>query len=193
VGGLVYDGLARHGDPFHFFPDIDVLTQMDICQPALQRNFWPNLDIAVLAAIRERRPECRIILNRREPAAIARSIARWYDLQARIVESDIPGLPRGYGGTQADLEGWIARHYAAVEALLGGSPMFLDLEMTSADAPQRLGAFLGMEIAWWGRANQSRPHPLPPAPMSPSRKSGHHGLLTAKDQAPRGGPRKPMG
>jgi hypothetical protein len=164
IGRLVYAGLLRHGDPFHFLPDADVLTQMDICRPESGENFWPNLDLAVLAAIRARRPDCLMILNRRDPAAIAGSIGRWYDLQARIVASDVPGLPRGFGGTAAELERWITGHYDAVTTLFGGGPGFLDLEITSEDARERLGAFLGLEIPWWGQANQSPPHPRPAAP-----------------------------
>lgn len=164
IGRLVYAGLLRHGDPFHFFPDVDILTQMDICRPESGENFWPNLDLAVLTAIRARRPDCLMILNRRDPAAIAGSIGRWYDLQARIVDSDVPGLPRGFGGTAAELERWIAGHYDAVTTLFGGGPGFLDLDITREDARERLGAFLGVEIPWWGQANPSPPQPRPAAP-----------------------------
>jgi hypothetical protein len=159
IGRLVYAGLLRHGDPFHFFHEADVLTQMDICRPNQRQNFWPNLDLAVLAAIRTLHPECLFILNRRDPAAIAHSIARWYDLQTRIAKSDIPGLPRGFGGVPAELESWVARHYEAVVTLFGNRPGFLDLDIASETAPARLGAFLGIEIAWWGQANQSPTQP----------------------------------
>jgi hypothetical protein len=179
IGKLVYAGLLRHGDPFHSFPDVDVLTQMDICMPARHLNYWPNLDLTVLSAIRARHPDCLMILNRREPAAIARSISRWGDLQARITRSDIPGLPRGFGNTPADLEAWISRHHAAVTGMFGGQPGFLDLDITSKEAPARLGAFLGLEIAWWGQANKS--------PSLPARALSHLSRKTGIGPAARAG------
>lgn len=169
VGKLVYDGLRANGDPFTLMPGADVLTQMDICRPNLGLNFWPNLDLAVLVAIRARHPDCLLILNRRDPAATAASMARWDDLQARITLSDIPGLPQGHGGETRDLEGWIVRHHAAVEAMFGGRPGFLDLDITAPDARDRLGAALGIAVTWWGRANRNRateataPAPAPEA------------------------------
>ncbi|MBR0652370.1 sulfotransferase family protein [Roseomonas terrae] len=156
IGQLVYEGLFAEGDPFARLHGLDAVTQMDVCQPHLKLNYWPNLDFVVLEAIRARHPRCLMVLNRREPAAIADSIGRWYDMRDRFAISDIPGLPRGFGRRPEELVGWIERHHAAVLARFGGDPAFLDLDVT---APDRLGAALGVRIAWWGRANVNKVAP----------------------------------
>jgi hypothetical protein len=157
IGRLVYDGWFDTGDPFAHLPKLDVLTQMDICIPAEGLNDWPNLDIALLLAIRQAHPTCLFILNARDPAATADSILRWGDLAQRIAAGAQPGLPQGRGTRREDLARWIAAHLAAVRKVFAGDPHFLDLDITAPDAPARLGAALGVEIAWWGKANENRP------------------------------------
>jgi len=96
-GELIYHAFAAGRPPFANLAQYDVIAQADVCLPREAKNYWPNLDFSVLHAIREHYPECIFILNYRDSAATARSIVKWYDLQARIVASDIPGLPAGFG------------------------------------------------------------------------------------------------
>jgi hypothetical protein len=153
VAEFIYEGLIRHGDPFFQLGDVDAITQMDFCRPELRKNYWPNLDFSVLCAIRERHPDCKLILNYRDPARTADSIRRWHDLQKRIARADIPGLPRGYGATTAEIESWIRNHHQALRLAFGASPAFLEIDIASPRAPAQLGRALGVEIAWWGVAN----------------------------------------
>jgi hypothetical protein len=157
VGKLVYDGWFEEGDPFAYLKDIDVLTQMDICVPAWDANYWPNLDIALLLAIRRKHPDCLFILNVRPPAHIAESIMRWPGLPDRLKNVAMPGLPRGRGSRKKDVRRWVAAHYAAIRQVFAQDKAFLDLDLAAGDAPERLGAALGIEIAWWGRANANPP------------------------------------
>ncbi len=157
VGKLVYDGWFDRDDPFAYLQDLDVLTQMDICVPAWGANYWPNLDIALLLAIRRQHPGCLFILNARPPADIAESMMRWPGLTDRLRSAAVPGLPRGRGGRRRELRKWAATHYAAMRQVFAGDPAFLDLDIAAPDAPQRLGAALGSEIRWWGRANSNPP------------------------------------
>ncbi|MGG5818692.1 sulfotransferase [Falsiroseomonas sp. HW251] len=157
VGQLVYDGWFERDDPFAYLRDLDVLTQMDICVPAWGANYWPNLDIALLLAIRRKHPDCLFILNARPPQQIADSIMRWPGLPQRLAGVAITGLPRGRGARPRDLRRWVAAHYAAMRQVFAGDPRFLDLDIASPEAPARLGAALGIEIAWWGRANANPP------------------------------------
>jgi hypothetical protein len=159
IGKLIYDGWFEDGDPFARLPGVDVITQMDICVPKEKLNYWPNLDIALLLAIRERHPDCLMILNARDPAKIADSILRWGDLARRIARGAQPGLPEGRGAERAELERWIGAHHAAVRRIFAGDPHFLDLDIAAADAPARLGAALGVTVKWWGRANEN-PRPV---------------------------------
>lgn len=159
IGKLIYDGWFEDGDPFARLPGLDVITQMDICVPKEGLNHWPNLDIPLLLAIRERHPTCLLILNGREPAKIADSILRWGDLARRLSRGAQPGLPEGRGTQRAELERWIGTHHAAVRRIFAGDPHFLDLDIAAEDAPAKLGAALGVAIKWWGRANEN-PRPV---------------------------------
>lgn len=153
IGRLVYEGWFLAGDPFALLGDLDALTQMDVCLGG--ENFWPNLDIALLLAIRRAHPSCLFILNQRPAAATARSIAGWLDLQARLTAADIPGLPAGRGGTEAELIRWIEAHHAALRQVFRDDPRFLGLDIADPAAPARLGAALGLDLPWWGVENAS--------------------------------------
>lgn len=153
IGKLVYDGWFEEGDPFARLRDVDAITQMDYCHPAKKLNYWPNLDFALLTAIRAQYPACLLILNTRPAEGIASSIERWGDMQDRIAAEYIPGLPAGRGRTRAELVRWIEGHFAAVRAAFRDDPAFIELDITSPDAPERLGQALGIRITWWGRAN----------------------------------------
>jgi hypothetical protein len=72
--------------------------------------------------------------------------------------SDIPGLPRGFGGTTAERIRWIEGHYAHLDALFQGDPAFLRYDLSDPEAPARIGAHIGRPLTWWGRANRN-PNP----------------------------------
>jgi hypothetical protein len=153
IGKLIYDGWLEEGDPFARMKDVDAITQMDYCHPAKKLNYWPNLDFAILTAIRAQYPDCLMILNTRPAEGIASSIERWGDMQYRITSQYIPGLPAGRGRTREELVRWVEGHFAAARATFGNDPRFLELDITAPDAAERLGAALGIPITWWGRAN----------------------------------------
>jgi hypothetical protein len=157
VGDMIYDAWFHGEDPLAALRDFDAVTQADVCLPVRQLNLWPNLDFALLAAIREFHPDCLFILNRRASGEIAASLERWRDYKERIVASDIPGLPAGYGATSEELCRWIDSHYAAARRFFEADPRFLDLNVAADDAPATLGRELGLEIEWWGRANAGPP------------------------------------
>jgi hypothetical protein len=159
IGKLVYDGWFEDGDPFARVQDLDAIAQMDFCQPAKKLNYWPNLDLALLAAIRDRHPDCVLILNTRPAEGIASSIERWGDVQDRITREYIPGLPAGRGATRAELVRWIEAHFAAARRMFRDDPAFVELDITAPDAAEKLGRALGIPITWWGIANAN---PRPP-------------------------------
>ena len=45
----------------------------------------------------------------------------------------------------------------SVGAKFDGDPNFLPLDIPAPDAPDRLAAFLGRAVPWWGRANANPP------------------------------------
>lgn len=162
VGALIYRGWYRRGDPFHFFEGVDAISQSDYLRPPQQDrkgsgSFWPGLDIALLLAIRRMHPDTRFILTARDPQKTVRSMANWYDMQRRLTQTDIPGLPRGFGETTAELVRWIETHHAAVRDIFAGDPRFLEVDITAGDAHGKLEAFLGRKLPWWGQVNVARP------------------------------------
>lgn len=149
VGFEIYSAIYRGLEPFALLQDYDAVTQADVCLPSHHINLWPNLDFAVLSAIRRAHPTCLMLLNYRRPAAIADSIMKWDDLQQRIAVSEIPGLPRGLGRKREHLVTWVENHFDACRRFFAGDEYFLEVDIESPDAPARIGQALGIELVGW--------------------------------------------
>jgi hypothetical protein len=150
VGHVIYGAVAMGRDPFFHLKRFDAVTQADVCLPEQKLCLWPNLDFAVLRAIRRAHPECLFLLNYRRPEAICDSIAKWHDLQWRLRVSNIPGLPKGLGGKRQHLMSWIENHYDACRNYFAHDDKFLEIDIESAEVPEKLGKALGMTIVGWG-------------------------------------------
>ncbi len=158
VGKLMYQGYFETGDPLALMPGFDAFTEIDIVRNGL--NLWPQTDWGLLSAIRHHHPGARFILTYREPAALSDSMARWSNLgRTRLPQAAIPGLPEGYGATDAERIRWIDGHYAFCRQVFAGADDFLEYDITDPAAPEKIGAFLGCELPWWGTANANENHP----------------------------------
>lgn len=160
IGRLIYDGWFDRGDPLALLQGLDAVTQMDFCHPESGRNYWPNLDISLLLAIRRLHPEVRLIFNARPYDATVDSFAHWQGwgaLVGRVTRADIPGLPAGRGDRHEDLTRWIEAHHAAIRDIFDYDPNFLDLDITAPDARSRLSSFIGRPLKWWGVENANPP------------------------------------
>jgi len=162
-GALLYKGFFECGDPWRYLQDYDAITQADVCRSGPRRNCWPQLDFAIVNAIERRYPECRFLLNTRDSSAFVRSVDGWGSLRRRFSSLDVPGLPRGWGKDDKDLERWTQGHYAACREYFRGKTNFFEFDIGDPQAPQKIGMFLGLEIKWWGVANQKsfKPGVLP--------------------------------
>jgi hypothetical protein len=158
-GKLIYDRYLAGQDPLLDFANYDLVAQLDVCRPRDQMNYWPNLDIAVLLAIRRYHPECCFILNVRETNKIISSISRWGSLRRRLTMVDIVGLPAGYGDKDDDLRNWIEGHYGACRAIFGGDKKFIELQIENENARDKLAKALEVDIRWWGVANENTKKP----------------------------------
>ena len=117
------------------------------------------MDWGLIEGIREHHPSARFLATWRPPEALSNSIMRWSNLGSeRLPEGHIPGLPPGYGITPTERVQWICAHYAHLERLFQGDDAFLVLDVEAPDAKAQLGAFLGRDIPWWGKANRNRGH-----------------------------------
>jgi hypothetical protein len=154
VGRLMYDGYFQTGDPLALMPGFDAFTEIDIVRNGL--NLWPQCDWGLLDAIRRHHPGARFILTHRDPVALSDSMGRWSNLgRTRLPQNAIPGLPQGYGATDAERIRWIEGHYAFCRRVFAGDPGFLEYDILDPDAPTKIGAFLGVDLPWWGKANEN--------------------------------------
>ena len=161
VGALIYKAILNGRDPFEFLKGYDAVTQADVCLPSRRLSLWPNLDFAVLSAIRRAHPSLLFVLNYRRPEAICDSIAKWPNMQRRFMISDIPGLPRSAGGRRRHLMAWIENHYEACRHFFANDEHFIEIDIESPDAPELLGKALGIPIVGWGDFK-----PVPPQPIN---------------------------
>lgn len=150
VGKLIYHAVVNGLDPFAHLDGYDAVTQADVCLPKKGVNYWPNLDFAILRAIRRAHPECLFLLNYRRPEAICDSIMNWRGMQTRLETAEIPGLPAGAGSTRAQLMTWIENHFDACRAYFANDDRFVEVDIESPDVPEQLGKVLGIRIKGWG-------------------------------------------
>ncbi|MEM7090641.1 MAG: sulfotransferase [Pseudomonadota bacterium] len=154
LGDLMYDSYFRHGDPLHGLESFDAFTELNVSRPDLNR--WPQMDWGLLGTLIDRHPGAKFVLSYRDPEAHAESMIRWTNLGSkRLPRLNIPGLPSGYGQQPQDLVRWIEGHRRFCHRVFAGDDRFLEYDILDPDAPKKIGAFLGMDIAWWGTANEN--------------------------------------
>ncbi len=152
VGKLMYDGYFENGDPLSLMPEFDAFSEIDIVRNGL--CLWPQTDWGLISAIRENHPGARFILTHRDSAMLSDSMLRWSNLgKRRLPENAVPGLPQGFGGSDAQRIRWITGHYKFVRRVFQDASDFLEYDVADADAPEKIGEFLGLKLPWWGKAN----------------------------------------
>ena len=140
-------------DPLADWHDFDAITQADFIDNRV--SIWPQMEPETLAAIRRYHPECRFLLNYRDPDAIVDSMTRWGNLRDRLSKLGAPGLPPRAADTDNGLLEWIEEHYRQVRARHANDPLFCEIDIAAADARERLGDFVGRHIEWWGVENRA--------------------------------------
>jgi hypothetical protein len=153
-GQLIYESYSAGRDPFERLAEYDVIAQADVCRPP-KMNYWPQLDFELLAAVRRYHPQCAFVLNRRNPQNIVESMTRHGTMRKRITRANIVGLPKGVGGKDEELRAWIEQHYANCGERFGSDPSYLEVDIASPDAGERLSALLGVDIRWWVIVNDT--------------------------------------
>jgi sulfotransferase family protein len=154
IGEMMYRAYFNGLDPVEKLSDFDAFTQLDII--AKDRNFWPQCDYGMLSAIREFHPEAKFIMSHRDPEKLSDSMFRWSNLgKRRLGVNFVPGLPLGYGRKDSHRIRWIEGHYKFVRKVFAGDSGFLEYDVEDPEAPTKIGAFLGQELPWWGRANEN--------------------------------------
>ncbi len=152
VAELIYADYFESGDPLARLGQFHAITEMNAVNKTL--SLWPQMDFGLLQAIAKHHPGARFVLSARDPAKVAQSIMRWNNLgKNRLPKNDVPGLPRPYGRSEADLIKWIEGHYAFCRRMFDGSDRFLAFDVEAADVQAQVSRFIGLELPWWGKAN----------------------------------------
>jgi len=152
VGKLMYQAYFETGDPLALMEEFDAFTEIEVMREGL--NLWPQSDFGLISAIRARHPGARFLLSRRDPAKLSDSMMRWSNMgRRRLPRNAVPGLPEGFGRREAERIRWIEGHFAFCRQAFAGAGDFLDYDIEDPHAPARIGAFLGIDLPWWGVAN----------------------------------------
>lgn len=154
VADLLYAGYFTTGDPLAHLSGIDAVSEMSMLHGS--RSVWPQLDLALIRAIRAHHPGVKLVATWRDPATVSRSILAWTNLGTeRLPAGSVPGLPPGYGGTHDERVRWVEGHYKTLDTVFRGDPDYLRLDVEAETARGELEGFLGVPLPWWGRRNQS--------------------------------------
>lgn len=157
VADLLYRGYFHSGDPAEFFEDFTALTEISCLRKG--KSLWPQMDFAIIDALRRNHPGVRFVASRRDSWEVSRSMLAWSDLGVtRLPAATIPGLPAGYGETTRERIQWIDGHYAHLRAIFAGDPAYLEYDVSDADAQDAVSAHLGRPLPWWGQANANPDH-----------------------------------
>lgn len=155
VANLLYRGYFETGDPAALIPEYDAITETSFIHAGF--SFWPQCDFHLLMALRAHHPEVRFVATWRDPAALSASMMNWNNLgKARLPASHIPGLPPGFGKTEAEQVRWIESHYASLRHWFRDDPAFLEIDVADPEAQAKVGRHIGRDLPWWGQANVNR-------------------------------------
>lgn len=154
VADLLYKGYFETGDPGAYLTEFSALSEISLLRDG--QSLWPQMDLALLRAIKAHHPEVRFLASMRDAFKLSQSMLAWSDLgTARLPQSAIPGLPQGYGDTTKERVQWIEGHYATLEAVFGDDPNFFAFSIEGDDVRERLSEFLGVKLPWWGHINRN--------------------------------------
>lgn len=157
VADVLYRGYFLTGDPGSEFDDFTALTELSCLREG--KSLWPQMDFALIDAIRTHHPDVRFLASRRDSWDVSQSMLAWSDLGTdRLPASDIPGLPEGYGETTRERVQWIDGHYAHLNAVFAGDPAFLEFDVSDPGARDAVAAHVGADLTWWGQANANTQH-----------------------------------
>jgi hypothetical protein len=152
VADLLYRGYFQTGDPGALFEDFTALTELSCLRHG--KSLWPQMDYALIDAIRHHHPQVRFVASRRDSWDVSRSMLAWSDLGTdRLAAAGIPGLPAGYGETSHERIQWIDGHYAHLRTIFAGDASYLEYNVGDASARDAVAAHLGRALPWWGHVN----------------------------------------
>ena len=155
VATCLYRGYFEAGDPLAAMDEFDAFTEISTISGG--HNLWPQFDYGLLKSINDQHDGAKFVLSMRPAKDIVDSMLRWSNLgTGRLPKNTIPGLPAGFGTSPDQLVRWVDGHYAFVRKAFEGQKNFLEYKMDDPNAPEQIGAFLGVHLPWWGRSNENK-------------------------------------
>lgn len=152
VADVLYEDYFATGNPVARLPMIEAISEMSML--SRDRSLWPQMDFALLMALRAHNPGVKFLAPRRDAFRMSQSFLAWTNLGlSRLPANAIPGLPPGFGKTTKERVQWIDGHYAALAQFFARDPDFLEFDIAAPEAPDLIAGFLGRDLPWWGRLN----------------------------------------
>ncbi len=156
LGKIIYADYFECGDPLARLGEFDAINEMSAVRH--DRSLWPQTDYGLLSALKAHHPKVKFLLTTRDAAKTANSMMRWNNLgKRRLPMADIPGLPRGFGSTEAELVRWLEGHYTFCRKVFAGCDNFLEYDIEDPEAQGKIAAYLGIDLPWWGQSNTGTP------------------------------------
>lgn len=133
-----------------YLSDYKAFTQMEAC--IYEYCYWPQM--LDTPALDSQYPNSKFIFNDRNTEKWIKSVSRWVvhgqNLRERFIKFDIPGLPKGKGKEDKELEDWYLWHKNNMIDYFKNKDNFIVFNIENDD-PKKLGEFLQIE-------NFSLPH-----------------------------------
>jgi len=150
LGRLITKAVQRGLPPFALLPgEVDALAEMNGChwtskQKDAVQAYFPQMQY--LREICDAYPDAHFILNSRNLQDWVKSVDKHNDMRERLIQADLPGLPKGIGERDEDLIEWVSRHHERVAAQLMHCRLLkFNIDVHGA---AELSAFLGRRMEW---------------------------------------------
>ncbi|MEQ5868601.1 sulfotransferase family protein [Sagittula sp. NFXS13] len=155
VGAGIYTSWYATGNPLELLDFYDALTEISGLKPPLA--LFPQCDYALLKAMRDKNPDVKFVTTTRPPEAICASMDNFRNMGKRVAQANIPGLPHGFGKDWTERVTWIETMLDMHRDVFAGRDNYLQLDVGAPDAAEKLSAFIGLPLPWWGRENVTQP------------------------------------
>ncbi|KAL7565728.1 hypothetical protein ACA910_005421 [Epithemia clementina (nom. ined.)] len=132
---------------------VQAWMQMDINYPP-DGCYYPQM--SMLEDLHREAPNATFVLNFRPLPDWWRSIQHWFDLQERLVECNLPGLPSGRGRNLTEIQDWWCQHVQRVREFVRQHPSHTLVELDLYNTNQSslvMAELFQTKSSCWGHAN----------------------------------------
>ncbi|CAE8586664.1 unnamed protein product [Polarella glacialis] len=152
IAHLMQNAVNDGKPPMAYLPaEVDAVAEMNGLywkdkQRGLVEGIFPQM--SCLEQLVQAYPQAFFILNTRDHEAWVKSVDNHLDMRQRLVSAELPGLPKGKGGTDQELIEWVAAHHQRVRDLLSARGCRLLCFDIDQHGEAELSSFLGRPLVW---------------------------------------------